>query len=304
MCGGDGAGGYGCITSTYLDRLIAWYVGAEEIEECLATKKLSCLQGLALSALKIKIFRKINCGKSSFTPGTQVLMADGRTRAIEDVRIGDQIMATDPESGRTEAKSVQRTIDSRGQKNLVDVTVTGPDGQSTGTLVATDNHPFWVAGDQNTWTDAGQLEPGDTLRTETGASAHVAAIKAWATPEQGVHNLTIADFHTYYVLAGATPVLVHNSDDACGVWQSEFDNLPKGRQGHVREMPDEQTMRAAFERWTAGAERLPARGPKIPDVYRLADGTVIQWRTASASGGATVDIQPGSGGKPMKIHLP
>ena len=34
-----------------------------------------------------------------------------------------------------------------------------------------------------------------------------------------MHNLTVADFHTYYVLAGVTPVLVHNST-ACGPAQS------------------------------------------------------------------------------------
>jgi hypothetical protein len=30
-----------------------------------------------------------------------------------------------------------------------------------------------------------------------------------------MYNLTVADLHTYYVLAGATPVLVHNSG-GCG----------------------------------------------------------------------------------------
>ena len=59
----------------------------------------------------------------------------------------------------------------------------------------------------------------------------------------------------------------------------------------------------AFEKWTAGAERLPARGPKIPDVYKLEDGTVIQWRGASRSGGETIDIFP-TEGKGMKVHLP
>jgi hypothetical protein len=236
VCGGDGAGGYGCISSTYLDRLIAWYIGAEEIEKCLQTKKPSCLTGLALSALKLKIFKKVNCGKSSFTPGTRVLMADGRTKAIEDIRIGDQVMATDPESGRTEAKRVQLTIGSRGQKNLVDVTVTGADGQSTGTVVATDNHPFWVAGDENAWLDAGQLEPGDALRTDAGTSAQVSATKAWATPEQRVHNLTVADFHTYYVVAGETSVLVHNASCATGFTQDTvadaFTGMDKGG-GHA-----------------------------------------------------------------------
>ncbi|MFJ7182309.1 hypothetical protein ACIQXA_39525 [Streptomyces massasporeus] len=62
-------------------------------------------------------------------------------------------------------------------------------------------------------------------------------------------------------------------------------------------------MRKAFEKWTAGAERLPARGPKIPEVYKPADGTVIQWRTSSRSGGETIDIFP-VGGKGMKVFLP
>ncbi len=104
--------------------------------------------------------------------------------------------------------------------------------------------------------------------------------------------------------ARAKRILAESSAGSRGAWKSEFDNLPKGRQGHVREVPDEQTMRAAFDRWTAGAEKLPARGPKVPEVYRLEDGTVIQWRTSSASGGSAIDIQPGSGGKALKVHLP
>ncbi|MFG2491773.1 hypothetical protein ACGFSD_12040 [Streptomyces caniferus] len=58
VCGGDGAGGMGCITSTYLDRLIAWYVGADEIEQCLQKANPSCFKGLALNALKLKILKK------------------------------------------------------------------------------------------------------------------------------------------------------------------------------------------------------------------------------------------------------
>jgi hypothetical protein len=37
--------------------------------------------------------------------------------------------------------------------------------------------------------------------------------------EQTMHDLTIADIHTYHVVAGNTPVLVHNTGpgDACGI---------------------------------------------------------------------------------------
>ncbi|MFB7944309.1 polymorphic toxin-type HINT domain-containing protein [Kitasatospora phosalacinea] len=55
------------------------------------------------------------------------------------------------------------------------------------------------------------LHTGDTLRTDTGATAQVASIRHW-TGLEPAYNLTVADFHTYYVLAGTTPVLVHNTD--------------------------------------------------------------------------------------------
>ncbi|WP_019816608.1 polymorphic toxin-type HINT domain-containing protein [Saccharomonospora saliphila] len=241
---------------------------------------------------------------NSFVPGTRVLMADGTTKPIEDVEIGEKVWATDPETGEEGPRTVTATIVDHGMKNLVEVTVDvdGAAGDETSAVMATTLHPFWVD-DQGRWLDARDVEPGNELRTATSDHVEVVATDT-STKLRQVHNLTINGIHTYHVLANGNSILVHNSNGSCGgAWQSEFDNLPKGRQEHVREMPDEQTMRDAFERWTAGAEQLPARGPKIPEVYQLEDGTVIQWKTASASGGKTIDIQPGSGGKPLKIHL-
>ncbi|UQA92580.1 site-specific integrase [Streptomyces halobius] len=57
VCGGDGAGGMGCTTSTTLDRMIAWYIGLDEIEACARTKSPKCLKDLALNALKVKWLR-------------------------------------------------------------------------------------------------------------------------------------------------------------------------------------------------------------------------------------------------------
>ena len=36
-------------------------------------------------------------------------------------------------------------------------------------------------------------------------------------PQASPNNLTIDNLHTYYVLAGATPILVHNTGPDCGV---------------------------------------------------------------------------------------
>jgi hypothetical protein len=216
VCGADGGGGLGCITSTYLDRLIAWYVGAEEIEKCLTDKSLSCLDDLALNALRLKVLRKTPCDGNSFVPGTRVLMADRRTKAIEDIRVGDRVLATDPLSGRTEAEAVQATIVGTGSKHLVRIGVTGSGNTRKGAVISTDGHPFWVAGDSNTWKKAADVQTGMRLRTDTGKNVRVASTKAWTTPEQRVYNLTVADIHTFYVLAGTTPVLVHNASQFCG----------------------------------------------------------------------------------------
>ncbi len=152
---------------------------------------------------------------NSFVPGTQVLMADGTTKAIEDVKTGEKVLATDPKTGRTTVKTVTAEITGEGRKNLVRITlsieINGK--KQTATITATDGHPFWVPA-LGTWTDATDLTTGELLRTSTGALVEITAIHRW-TQQATVHNLTVADFHTYHVLAGATPVLVHNSNNNC-----------------------------------------------------------------------------------------
>lgn len=81
-----------------------------------------------------------------------------------------------------------------------------------------------------------------------------------------------------------------------------FGSLSAGKQKYVKTVASETELRQTFDAWAVGAERLQARGPKVPDVYQLPDGTVIQWRTASDSGGATIDIFTGTG-RPRKVHV-
>ncbi|MFI0263808.1 RHS repeat-associated core domain-containing protein [Streptomyces sp. NPDC017056] len=178
-----------------------------------------------------------SCATNSFVPGTKVLMADGTRKPIEDVKTGDKVLATDPETGETKAEPVVATIIGEGSKDLVRLSVrtsaegpgkdaapatarpgdsgktvkvsqpADPDG-STGSLIATDGHPFWVP-DLKKWLDAGDLKPGQWLRTSSGTWLQITAVRAW-TQNATVHNLTVQSVHTYYAVAGATPVLVHN----------------------------------------------------------------------------------------------
>ncbi|RKN58113.1 hypothetical protein D7193_05830 [Micromonospora costi] len=163
-----------------------------------------------LRTVKNIVDQLIKCG-SSFTPGTGVLLADGSRRAIEQIRVGDKVLATDPVSGVTAAKPVTALIGSAGIKRLVDVTVDtdGAAGEETGTVTATHNHPFWV-GDLDTWVRAESLKPGQSIRTSAGTWVQIETVSERTEISQ-VHNLSIADLQTYYVVAGDTPVLVHNA---------------------------------------------------------------------------------------------
>ncbi|MFJ5100798.1 polymorphic toxin-type HINT domain-containing protein [Streptomyces sp. NPDC088554] len=152
-----------------------------------------------------------SCTGNSFLPTTKVLLADGTHKRIADVKIGDKVLATDPTTGRTTARTVTAEIIGTGSKNLVRVTLDldGKNGTKTASVTATDKHPFWVPA-LGKWTDATNLHPGQLLRTSTGTHIQITAVKRW-TQHATVHNLTVADIHTYYVMAGATPVLVHNA---------------------------------------------------------------------------------------------
>ncbi|MFD0402308.1 polymorphic toxin-type HINT domain-containing protein [Kitasatospora sp. NPDC127121] len=166
---------------------------------------------LAASSAKSSLRRFIPC--NSFDSGTLVLLADGSTEPIEDLKVGDSVLASDPATGETSTRPITATISGTGQKNLVKIAVNGSDEKSTSGLVtATDHHPFWVES-KGRWVDAADLQSGDALHTDDGSHVRVESIIQW-TQDDTVHNLTVAGVHTYYVLAGTTPVLVHNSN--CG----------------------------------------------------------------------------------------
>jgi RHS repeat-associated protein len=150
---------------------------------------------------------------NSFTPDTRVLMADGTTKAIKDVDIGDKVLAADPENpGSNRAETVTAEIKGTGLKHLVKVTVDtdGKKGTKTASVTATDGHPFWVQ-ELGEWLPATDLKPGELLSSKAGTQVRIAAVKRWTVLTTTVHNLTVSDLHTYYVVAGSESVLVHNA---------------------------------------------------------------------------------------------
>jgi RHS repeat-associated protein len=159
---------------------------------------------------------------NSFAPDTPVLMADGTSKPIADVERGDEVLAADPRTGRSGARTVTALIEGQGVKDLVDITIAGD------TITATAEHPFWDARD-GAWVDAEDLENGDVLLTADGERITVGNVVE-RTASLRAHNLTVDDLHTYYVIAGDAPVLVHN----CSVpTKSNYRSLFKGQNPHL-----------------------------------------------------------------------
>ncbi|MEV1011638.1 polymorphic toxin-type HINT domain-containing protein [Streptomyces sp. NPDC049881] len=154
-----------------------------------------------------------SCARHSFLAGTDVLMADGTREDIDDIEVGDTVIATDPETGETGPRTVTATIITDEDKDYTELTIeTAEDGSST--LVATAHHPFWNA-TTKTWTNATDLTPGTNLHTPDGTLATITTTHTY-TGTARTYDLTIADLHTYHVLAGETPVLVHNCPNGPG----------------------------------------------------------------------------------------
>ncbi|MFI8075131.1 ricin-type beta-trefoil lectin domain protein [Streptomyces sp. NPDC086033] len=178
----------------------------DDIADAWKALKESGLEDDVLAGIGKKEAEKLKntgCPTNSFPAGTQVLMADGSHKAIDAITEGDRLLATDPKTGATLPAPVTATFSHRAGE-LVELTVA--DG---GRLLTTPGHRIYVQG--SGWTTVADLRAGDRLRTRDGASDVVTGLRTVAAPRT-VWDLTVAELHTFYVLAGATPVLVHNCD--------------------------------------------------------------------------------------------
>lgn len=217
-----------------------------------------------------------SCGGNSFVAGTKVLMADGGTKAIEDVRPGDTVVATDPETGRAGPRVVTHKIVGSGTKELVELRIDtdGAAGDAVRSVTATAGHPFWLE-NQNAWVPAELIKTGDALRGSPGNHPRVVKTDS-SVAVRLVYNLTVSDIHTYYVMAGNTPVLVHNT--GCGSRAaSELGDLKPihgidpNKAASLRQLSDEDLLRSFNNPADGGAVLVTRDGTIMNGHHRIAE---------------------------------
>lgn len=146
------------------------------------------------------------CLKHSFVTGTQVKMADGSLRAIESVTPGEQVLNAQPGATTAERHRVVLTHRTTSDTQFTDLTVTTPSGRRT--ITGTSNHPFYDL-TTGSWTDAGRLAAGHRLQTLDHGTITVVDVTSYTKP-QVTYDLTVEGVHSYFVMAGDSPLLVHN----------------------------------------------------------------------------------------------
>jgi len=132
-------------------------------------------------------------------------LANGERRAIADVEVGDEVLATDPETGETGPREVLATLPHTDQLLTLHT--------SSGEIVTTEDHKYWNQTDRE-WQESQQLDSVDQLLTADGDIVTVEGLD-WSTVHTAAaYDLTVADLHTFYVAAGDDEVLVHNCGNA------------------------------------------------------------------------------------------
>ena len=142
-----------------------------------------------------------------FIAGTPVLMGDESFKPIEQLKVGDQVLARDPATVHTAIKKVLRVT---VRPHIATLILHLADGQS---IETTANHPFFVSSptpsEPAKSVAAGQLAIGNSIVTRAGPAVAVKSVEQTGRLET-VYNCTVEDFHTYFV--GQSKLWVHNVD--------------------------------------------------------------------------------------------
>lgn len=150
-----------------------------------------------------------------FPPGTLVLMADGTTKPIENVEVGEEVMAMDADNGGDlVARPVTDTHQNKTMRLFVIEFDVDKDGIADGKFEATGEHPIWTT--NLGWRDAKDLSVGDILLTETKDTVNVINVSI-NKGYSDTFNLSVDGVHTFFIVPDGTPILVHNTPRIHGV---------------------------------------------------------------------------------------
>jgi hypothetical protein len=161
-----------------------------------------------------------SCGGQSFTPTTDVQLANGAEIPIDQIKVGEKVLATNIRTGKVESEPVLH-VWVNDDHDLLNVVVKTSAGVST--IHTTRHHLIWDLTTRE-WTQAGQLGDENQLQTSNGSVASV-MYENVVPGSAEMWDLTIGDAHDFYALLSGSQsaVLVHNCPN-----RENFEKMPQG----------------------------------------------------------------------------
>ncbi|MFA5106724.1 MAG: polymorphic toxin-type HINT domain-containing protein [Patescibacteria group bacterium] len=135
-----------------------------------------------------------------FGADTAILMADKKTKPIQDIRVGDIVLA----SAGDGTAAVKPAVVQGTSVHLVNTYLVINDS-----LVVTPEHPLFA---NDRWQPAGNLKTGDLLLGSDGKTKPIESVVTAGERSIPVYNLVVGTYHTYF----ANGFLAHNAEKAGG----------------------------------------------------------------------------------------
>lgn len=161
------------------------------------------------------LFRACGC----FVEGTEVATPDG-LRRIEDLKVGDLVLAYNEETGATEAKPITALVRPEPQATY---TLTLQRGREAPEVFRVSrDHPWLVTG--KGWVPTTRLQLGDQIDAAEGQDLTVRSLASSSQIEQ-TYNLEVGGLHTF--LVGKSEAIVHNPAKCAGLVKQLIDHRRK-----------------------------------------------------------------------------
>jgi RHS repeat-associated protein len=222
-----------------------------------------------------------DCGGMSFSAGTRVLLATGKTAPIIGLKPGDKVLATDTRTGKTHAERITAVL-VHHDSDLYDLALRTRDGAVV--IDTTASHLFWEPA-AHRWVTAIALRRGDHLRGADGSSA---TVTGGYTPRASVGwmwDLTVPADHDFYAGTAAASVLVHNCPTTASTETPGEDERDPAR-GPVPKWKQVVSIgMTALHTFLGGPHPLAADTPEFPGTFDRNSPLVIQQDTDQGSGG-------------------
>jgi len=133
-----------------------------------------------------------------FIAGTEITLANGDVKNIEDVVVGEEVLTYNEDKRETEA-GVVGELKKHEVDSVIRLTL-----DNENIIVTTAEHPFYVV--DGGWVKAGELQPLDVCLKEDGKESLISSVEVLEEKHEVFNLLSVSENHNFF----ANKILVHN----------------------------------------------------------------------------------------------